>query len=598
MKRQLFGTNILFAGILFFFLFIYLIFRIIFVPFHEDEIATWFIYIMHSQLTPMCDYIDANNHVLNTNLSWLFAQIFNSSPEVLRLPNLLFFPVYFFYAFKITQLIKNDFVRIVIFLGLVMAHSFFDFFGLCRGYGISMGLMLAACFYLMRYLVDFKFKYLSITLILLFFMVWANLTLLGTAYIFFPFIIINIIFNDKSSIEKGWVVLFLFISFALILGYSTWYAFYLQHTGKLYLGVNEGGFIKSTIQTLMNIFFRTKSIYLLLLVIIYFVFILSATSFGIFKNGIKKYIFNPLNVFAILLFGNIAIIFIEHWFLGIVYPVDRAALFFYPMFLLAFGFAVDYMVKISRKKNLIYIVSPILLVPLHFIISINLDYTPAYPGESYSERHISYIYENASQSDIYPIVSIFDYDRWIYYNFRNKGNIPFIDEINYPDTVADFQIGKYEDNIYLRSLYDSLDYDKRNDLILMKRKVFLKRIPILRYDSITTNGMTDIEYFGFTPENTNDTLPGTHFLYYYDLTISSPQKAFEGFIISTIKDTQIYDPMFLERISEQWNENRIKVGVLIRDENGMNKIPLAYFWNKKKVPFSIINGSLTIYRIE
>lgn len=126
----------------------------------------------------------------------------------------------------------------------------------------------------------------------------------------------------------------------------------------------------------------------------------------------------------------------------------------------------------------------------------------------------------------------------------------------------------------------------------------MKRTPIFRYDNITTNGMTDIEYFGFTPEDCIDTLAGMHFLFYFDLVISSPQEAFEGFIIPTLQNSQIYDPLFLDRISEQWNKKRIKVGVIITEKENLNNIPLAYFWNKKKVPFSIEDGSLTIYRLE
>ena len=52
------------------------------------------------------------------------------------------------------------------------------------------------------------------------------------------------------------------------------------------------------------------------------------------------------------------------------------------------------------------------------------------------------------------------------------GKIPYITENTYPDTVADFQIGKFEDHPQFRSLYDSLDYDSRNDFLLLKRKVF------------------------------------------------------------------------------------------------------------------------------
>ena len=597
-KRQRINADIMFAGILFFILWIYLILRVIYVPFHEDEIATWFIYIMHSQLTPICDYVDANNHVLNTNLSWLFAQIFNSSPEILRIPNLLFFPVYFIYSFKITRLIQERYIRFTIFLGLVMAHHLFDFFGLCRGYGISMGLLLASCFYLMRYLSNHKFSNLSATLILSFFMVWANLSLLGTAYIFFALLVINVFTSNKGIYQKIWLLLFLFISFAIVLGYSTWYAIYLQKTGKLYLGIKEGGSIMITILTLLNILFRTKSIYLFLLTAIFFVLIVAGAFFGTYKNGIKNYLRDPLNLFSVLLFGNILLIYTEHWLLGVVYPTERATLYFYPMFIIAIGFAIDNLKQLSKRKIIPYLVTPVLFVPVHFLLSLNLDYTSAYRWESYPERYIRYIHQNTQQCDIYPIVGIYDSDRWIYDNFRSNGNIPFIDETNYPDTIADFQIGKYGDNPYLKTLYDSLDYDSRNGFILMKRKVFLKRIPVLRFDSITTNGITDKEYVSFTPAGQNDTISGTHFLYYFDLVVSSPQHAFEGFIISSIRNTQIYEPLFLERISEHWDKRRLKVGVLIRDTETTTKIPFAYFWNKKKVPFSIEEGSLTIYKIE
>ena len=597
-NKQSINIEVLFAWILFFVLFAYLILRVISLPFHEDEIATWFIYILHKQLTPINEYVDANNHIFNTILSWLFGQIFNTSPEILRLPNLLFFPVYFIYSFKITRLIQDRYVRVVIFLGLVMVHHFFDFFGLCRGYGISMGLLLATCFYLMRYLAGHKFKHLSIVLILSFFMVWANLSLLGTVYIIFAFLVFHVLTGNTSINKKAWLLLFLFISFAFILGYSTWYALYLQSKGKLYLGAHEGGFIKNTVLTLLNILFRTKSFYLLLLVIIYFIFIFIGAFFQIFKKGIKEYYINPLNVFSILLFGNIALIFIEHWFLGVVYPIERATMYLYPMFLLAFGFTVDHLGMGFRKKSVIYIVTPILFVPLHFLLSLNIDYSSAYRWESFPERYIRFIQKNASRCDIYPIVSMYDYDRWVYDNYRYGGDIPYIDEFNYADTVADFQIGKFKDNPHLRSLYDSLDYDSRNDFLLLKRKVSLERIPILHFDNITTNGMTNTEYFGFTPDSNIDTLSGTHFLFYFDLVISSPQEAFEGFIIPTLQNSQIYDPLFLDRISKRWNKKRLKVGVVITEKENMDNIPLAYFWNKKKVPFSIEDGSLTIYKLE
>ena len=81
--------------ILFAILWTYLLIRTIKVPFLEDEIATWFIYIMHGHLLPMSGYVDANNHILNSILAWIPAQFFDPSPAILRLPNFLFFPVFF-----------------------------------------------------------------------------------------------------------------------------------------------------------------------------------------------------------------------------------------------------------------------------------------------------------------------------------------------------------------------------------------------------------------------------------------------------------------------------------------------------------------------
>jgi hypothetical protein len=109
--------------------------------------------------------------------------------------------------------------------------------------------------------------------------------------------------------------------------------------------------------------------------------------------------------------------------------------------------------------------------------------------------------------------------------------------------------------------------------------------------------MINDEYFGFAPGNVIDSLSGTHFLFYYDLVISSPQHAFEGFIISSLKGQQNYEEIPLDRIAEFWDRKQLKVGVIVREKSSLPKIPFVYFWNKEKVPFSIDTGSLTIYRI-
>lgn len=596
-RRLSYNREFLFVGSLFLILWLYLLLRIIHVPFLEDEIATWFIYVMHGRILPLSGYVDANNHILNSSLAWVVAKLFNSAPALLRLPNFLFFPVYFYYSYKITRLIQVRFVRLTVFVGLIMAHHLFDFFGLCRGYGLAMGFLMAAGFHMVQYLNGQKFKDLLVVTICIFFMVWAHLSLMSTAYIFFALILINILLSAKSKLQKRWLIIFIIISFGLILGFSTWYSLYLQKVGKIYLGIDEGGFVKVTALTLIDVLFGKKSIPVFLLGLAFTLFILAVTFLDLIKKGLRDFLNNPSNLFTILIIGNIFLIYFNHWVLGVVYPQERATLYLYPLLLIALGFATDKLIKTKGKILIASIVAPLLLIPLHFISSLNLDYASAYRLESYPERYIRFIQKEAEQCDVYPIIGIYDEDRWVYDHFRYGGNIPFISENTYPDTVADFQIGKYKDNPYMINLYDSLDYDSRNDFLLLQRKHFLKRTPLLHYEQISTNGINNTEYFGLAPDNTQDSLTGTHFLYYYDLTVSSPQYAFEGFIISSLKDTPIYEIIALDRIAEHWNKRRIRAGVLIRETAPISKIPLAYFWNKYKVPFEIEQGSLTIYNI-
>jgi len=257
----------------------------------------------------------------------------------------------------------------------------------------------------------------------------------------------------------------------------------------------------------------------------------------------------------------------------------------------------DFLIAKFKRKSIVWLVSPLFLIPVHFLSSINLDFASAYHLESYPVRYTRYIQQQGDQSEIYPLVGIYDEDRWVYDHFRYGGEIPYINENTYPDTVADFQIGKLSDNPFFRILYDSLDYDPRNDFLLLKRKQSLPRTFLMKFDSIRTQGFIQDEYFGFAPGDRTDSLTGSHFLYYFDLEISSPQRAFEGIIISSIKGSEQYEHIILDRVAQHWEKRRIRAGILVRAIQPGNKIPFAYLWNKMQVPFKIENGSLTIYRI-
>jgi hypothetical protein len=587
----------LIISILFLVLWIYLLLRIIKLPLIDDEINTWFIYINHNRVLPLQGYVDANNHILNSVFAWFFVQFLGSSPVVLRLPNFLFFPVYVYYSWKISGMTGNRFIRFSVFLGTVMAHHLFDFYGLCRGYGIALAMLLGACYHLIHYFRNHKLYHLSLFLLFAFLMVWAHLSLLGTAYMFAVIITFHLIFTSRKINHRLLIYSFVIAGFILILGYSTWYSMHLNKVGKIYLGRVEGGYIKVSVLSLINVLFKTKSLYLFFVVALLFAFTGAGSLTEMIRKGITKCSDSPLQLFFYLITGNIVIILLSHRFLDVVYPMERATLYMLPMLLFAIGFAAGFFIQtLGTWKNSLMVI-PILFIPIHFIFSLNLDYASAYRWESYPERFISQVVQNSARCDIYPIVGAFDEDRWNYANFRNDGEMPYVSKNAARDTAVDYMVNYFHDEPFSRTLYDSIDFDRRNDIYLLKRKNFLKRTPIARFDNLTTNGMTEVEYFGFAPGERNDTLCGTHFLYYFDLTITCNQRAFEGFIIASLKNSEIFEEIRLDRVAEYWQKRRIRGGILVRESKNISKTPFAYFWNKEKVPYSIENGSLVIYRL-
>ena len=69
-------------------IFIYLIIRSIYVPLIHDEAATFFHYIQSSSFIPFHSLNDANNHFLNSLLTYISYTLFGDSEFALRLPNL------------------------------------------------------------------------------------------------------------------------------------------------------------------------------------------------------------------------------------------------------------------------------------------------------------------------------------------------------------------------------------------------------------------------------------------------------------------------------------------------------------------------------
>jgi hypothetical protein len=92
-------------------------------------------------------YVDANNHLLNTLLTWLSSLAFGNAELALRLPNVAAFVLFFAAVFLLLRRRVHP-ALVVPGLLLLACNPFqLDFFALCRGYGLGSGFMAASlCF--------------------------------------------------------------------------------------------------------------------------------------------------------------------------------------------------------------------------------------------------------------------------------------------------------------------------------------------------------------------------------------------------------------------------------------------------------------------
>lgn len=90
----------------------------------------------------------ANNHWLNTLLSWPLAWMSNYAIWALRLPNVLSFLVYAYFVFLLTGSGKGKWMALLPAWFLLLGnHYFLELFGLFRGYGLALAGCAGAMYY-------------------------------------------------------------------------------------------------------------------------------------------------------------------------------------------------------------------------------------------------------------------------------------------------------------------------------------------------------------------------------------------------------------------------------------------------------------------
>lgn len=178
----------------------YLWIRGYYVPITFDEAATFFHFVQSGDFWFFTSLPDANNHFINSLLSFISYNIFGSSKLALRLPNLLAFSIYLYFLYRFSTFFKSGLLRWVFILSMMFSHFFVEYFALCRGYGLSMAFLLGVFYYLIKFVSEKKSSHLIWLALLLFLSELSNLSILvlAIAIIGYELLFISIGISNKK----------------------------------------------------------------------------------------------------------------------------------------------------------------------------------------------------------------------------------------------------------------------------------------------------------------------------------------------------------------------------------------------------------------
>lgn len=301
-------------------------------PFTHDESLSFSIFAWNSSVWPLT----ANNHLLNTWLMKGCSALFGNSELSLRLPNILAHALYLTCSLLILRRMRSITLLFAGFILLNLNLFLLDFFFLARGYGLALSCMMLSLYLLVRAYEARREKGFGLYL---FFSVCAGYLAVIANFSFLNFlcplllVVTWLIFSDSGHSKpdlKLIVALFLLsgTAFSLILPRI----FAIKRAGQLFFG-GKVGFITDTMSSLVRCsLYRGShsSLEIKFILIILISFLAIVCLIGLWKVALER----TLNLFVLFLFIlilSLASAVIEHYFLNVLFPVKRAALYYIPL---------------------------------------------------------------------------------------------------------------------------------------------------------------------------------------------------------------------------------------------------------------------------
>lgn len=573
--------------------FIYLAIRSITVPISHDEAATFFHYIQSGKFIPYYALWDANNHFLNSVLVYPLYKIFGSDLLWLRLPNLVFFPIYALFAYKLTKDIRDKRLQLLTSLALITAPFLIEFFAQTRGYGLSLALLMGAVYCLNKFLNSKRPSYQFLTWVFAALALMANMSLMNTFLMLVVGIGLFIATKVRGKFVKmNWIYFVIFGVIPFIA--ATKFALDMKEMRLLYYGVGDG-LVPVTVSSLLSHGFSTKSITVAWVVTIIGL-IASTTLIVLFiKRSFNQP--NPGILSSILLLGNaIGAILLNH-LMEVNFPKDRIALYFLPLFIISFGYFIDYIAK--RTPALRWIGIVFIAFPISLILQLNLNRTLQWEIYPVSDELFEFFKTEQLKSETPLMISG---DRllemsWGYHNVRSdKMMTPFAHDSRDTLHFSDFVMCHPINCVQYGPEY-KLVFEDASNMKIYERQTDLALSEIYALDSVIyVKG--NMEYMTILEVEVDSIIQNADILE-FEIAFKSDIKPLNMDLIITSSNTSnnnlYYDFIPIKWIRDEWNGEKLTMRRPISIPESSERL-LVYVWNIEDAEQEMTVSSAKLYK--
>jgi len=447
----------------------YLLQRAIHVPLVFDEATSYFLYIKNGEFLPGSGFWSANNHYLNSLLTWLILVNEDSlSPLELRYANLAAFVLFAAWLFQIAKTLNSKALRFLLLPAIFSVPYLIEFFAYARGYGLALAFLVGCLLYLHQWQATFKISKLYKLAGCVFLMVAASLSTLPAA----GMIVLAAVFVQLKSRKNGLASVPAFLMMTASLLGGAYVTNVLSSKGELYYGGNEGLW-KTTIASLQEVFFNAEGGFLDVVFGLIAILIAASAVFAAWYSWQKKsfnFRFFPLLIVLVALlfyvFANI--------FLGVLYPIDRAVLYLVLLVLIALFFTADVWAEYAGKPWPMLLLLPFIVFPATFVQKINVSSASA---NAWSVEQMPDSFYRKLVRTNHSIGGYFlRQPQWNFHNLSVPKPVFAFTKSSPENTSLDYVVAGIDHLENYTSLYDAIDTNASQNLFLLQRKRFLKRV--------------------------------------------------------------------------------------------------------------------------